>query len=83
MKFIGTKEELIDNGFEYVEEFQAYIRHCEYTRDGQKYEDIFCVHDETNSVCVDIPKYCTNDVYQEVAKDLIEKGLLVAEEAPE
>ena len=79
MIFIGTKEQLLENGFEYVEEFQAHVRHCEYTRDEHLYKDIFCVHDIMNDVCVDIPKYCTNDVYKEIGKDLIEKGLLVEE----
>lgn len=77
MRFLGNKQDLIDNGFIYVEEFNAYVRDCKYTRDGQLYEDIFCVKNELHDVCVDIPRYCTNDVYQEVAKDLIEKGLLV------
>ena len=79
MKYTGTIEQLLENGFEYVEEFQAHVRNCEYIRGGHLYKDIFCVRDDTNEVCVDIPRYCTNDVYEEVAKDLIENNLLKGE----
>lgn len=80
MKYLGTKEELIDNGFTYVEQLNSYIRPCKYTRDEQTHDDVFYVHAKTHDVCVDIPKYCTNDVYKEVAADLLKKGLL--EEGP-
>jgi hypothetical protein len=79
MKYIGTTKQLLENGFEYVTEFEAHVRHCEYTRDNQLYKDILCVRDNTNELYVDIPRYCKDDVYIEVGKDLIELGLIEGE----
>ena len=63
--------------FNYWEELDAYVRACEYFADGILHEDIFVVNVNNKEINVDIPKYNTKEIYEIVAKDLIDKGMVI------
>jgi hypothetical protein len=74
-KSVDSKE-LEKNGFEWVEEFDAHVRNCEYNYEGVSYADILCIRKNEVKLYVDIPRNNVDLVLEQITKDLIKANLV-------
>lgn len=68
-KLYGKTSELSDE-FEYVKEFDAYVKPVKYQMNGREYEDILCVNRKTGHIFVDIAGHNRKPLIERLAKDL-------------